>query len=447
MKVSNTQLLPKSLILLLLVVFSTQVQGQEITKDSISLSLEQAWTGANAHSKELRIKHYETGMGKEGVLDAKNEWLPKIRIHGQYGQLSNIPVFNNGINNDADFIHLEDHTSYDAGIETYFNVYNGGKTKLHLQKAETKEDLLKILEEENSSQIHYKVAQAYLDMQRSMAFEKLVKNNIYRNDRLLDQITKLYDNGVVLKSDLLRAQLQLSRQNTRFMEMENNVALARQSLNILIGYPDDQPIKPIDGLAFTLPGRDFQINIKEAVEGSPQEEIAKKQIEIKALEEKEMKTGKLPKLGVFGEYSYSYPQIKLYPYETSPYLLGMAGIKLTYDISNIYHDKHKEVAAKIAVEKQELAKQHLEDNLRKKITAAYKHFQEDLQKIEVAKMNIEQAKENYRIVNQTYFNQLSLLTDLLDADDQLLQAKFELVNSQIMAKIHYYELLNITGKL
>ena len=63
-----------------------------------------------------------------------------------------------------------------------------------------------------------------------------------------DQITELYNNGVVLKSDLLRAQLQLSQQETNLLTMENNLELSMQQLNILIGNEDDQVIKPIDGI-------------------------------------------------------------------------------------------------------------------------------------------------------------------------------------------------------
>ena len=60
-------------------------------------------------------------------------------------------------------------------------------------------------------------------MQRSMEFKQLILQNIERNEKRLDQITKLYENGVVLKSDLLRAKLQLSRQQTNLLEMKNNV--------------------------------------------------------------------------------------------------------------------------------------------------------------------------------------------------------------------------------
>ncbi|WP_417885414.1 TolC family protein [Zunongwangia sp.] len=427
----------------------SQLANAQIEKDSLALSLETAWQKANSYSKELRIKDFDIDIGKEKVLDAKRKRLPELGFDGSYGQLSNIPVFTDGIREDADFIHLEDHTTYSAGVEAYFNIYSGNKTNIYVSKAETRQELVEYLKEETTSAVHYKVAHAYLDLQRTLAFKKLILQNIERNKKRLDQITKLYENGVVLKSDLLRAKLQLSRQQTNLLEINNNASIATQSLNILIGLEDEHPINPIDSIPvnFLKATKTYQDYIADATEASPRSKIAESKIKMSELQEQNLKADKLPKIGLFGEYTYSYPQIKLYPYETAPYLLGIAGVKLSYDLSALYHDKHKEEAAKIEVRKQRLLKKDTDDKLRKGIKTSFKRLQEDLEKIEVAKMNIDQAKESYRIVNQTYFNQLSLLTDLLDADTQLLQAKFELVNSRISAKIHYYQLLKITGQL
>lgn len=155
----------------------------------------------------------------------------------------------------------------------------------------------------------------------------------------------------------------------------------------------------------------------------------------------------MPRIGFFGDYNYSYPQIKLYPYANAPYLLGVVGVKLSYTISSIYHDVHKDEEAKIIYEEQKIAQENVQDNLRKDINKAYKHYIEDQEKIEESQLSIKQATENYRILNQTYFNQLSLITDLLDADAQLLQAQFELISAQISEQLHYYQLLKNTGNL
>jgi len=433
--------------ILILLSYNHIVNAQE----SVSISLQEAWQRANTYSKELQLRNVDTKIGEEKILDAKSKWLPELGVNASYGKLANIPVFKNGILKSPEYIPLEDHSVYDAGIEAYFNLYNGHKTKTKVKQAETKQALLHYLEEASSSDIHYKVAKNYLSIQASLAFKKLIERNIYKNNERLNQIKKLYQNGVVLKSDLLRSQLQLSQQKTNLLKMENNLELSTQQLNILIGYNDDQAIVPADSIAIGFESIKtellYQDYLGQAIQLSPLEKIAQAQITLTQLYEKDVKAEKLPKIGFFGEYTYSYPQIKLYPYSNSPYLMGVAGIKVSYNISALYHDKHKEKAASISIRKQKLAKKITEDQLRIGVKTAYKRFHENLKEIKVTKMNIQQAEENYRIVNQTYFNQLALLTDLLTADTQLLQAKFELVNNQISAKLHYYQLLKTTGQL
>ena len=259
----------------------------------------------------------------------------------------------------------------------------------------------------------------------------------------------MHTGGVVLKSDLLRAQLQLSKQKTTLTTIRHDAQLAMQELNIFMGEADDQKLKPIDPIGFQQENRilNYTDYIDKAIDKSPLQRIAQQKVELSRLNLAALKADKLPRIGLFGDYSYSYPQIKLYPYENAPYLLGVVGIKLSYSISSLYHDFHKEEEAKILYEEQKMARENVQDNLRKTINIAYKRYVEDQEKIEELELNIKQAKENYRILNQTYFNQLSLITDLLDADTQLLQAQFELISAKTAEQLHYYQLLKNTGDL
>ncbi len=436
-------------LLFLLLIVGQSVKAVGAVGDSLQLSLEEAWEKANAYSKELKLRSVDIQVGGEELLNAKRKWLPHVEANANYGKLSNIPVFENGILKSPEYIPISDHSVYDAGIDAYFNLYAGHKVKVQVQQAETKQALLKYLEDETASSVRYKVAESYLDVQRSMLFKKLIEQNIRQNKKRLDQITELYNNGVVLKSDLLRAQLQLSQQETNLLTMENNLELSMQQLNILIGNEDDQVIKPIDGIEGDVSQEKLMYAdyLEQAMKTAPIEKIAQSQIDLSKLSEKQVKSDKLPQIGLFGEYAYSYPQIKLYPYAEAPYLMGIAGVKISYNISALYHDKHKEKAAAITVARQELAKLQADDQLRIQLKSAYKKLHEDLAQIDVSGMNVQQAEENYRIVNQTYFNQLALLTDLLTADTQLLQAKFDLVNRQIAARLHCYQILKITGQL
>ncbi|WP_320168202.1 TolC family protein [Mangrovibacterium marinum] len=435
--------------LVLLVSISQLLMANSGPADSVKLSLEEAWAKADAFSKELKLKNADIQIGQEELLNAKRMKLPHIEAEASYGKLSNIPVFVDGILESPSYIPIDDHSVYDASIDAYFNLYAGNKLRVQVQQAESRQDLLNYIADQTSSEVHYKVAQSYLALQRANCFLKLIEQNILQSEKRLAQISDLYDNGLVLKSDLLRAQLQLSQQQTNLLAMKNQLDLSTQQLNILIGNADEQAIDPTDSIAGDE-SREILLYsqyVEQTLQSSPLEKIAQTQVHLSKLAEKQAKSDKLPRIGLFGEYTYSYPQTKLYPYEQAPYLMGVAGLKISYNISAIYHDKHKEKAAAIRHARQELAHQQTNDQLRIALKSAYRKLHEDLAQVDVAKMSISQAAENYRIVNQTYFNQLTLLTDLLTADTQLLQARFDLVNRQLSARLHYYQILKITGQL
>ncbi|PRZ27812.1 TolC family protein [Flavobacterium granuli] len=442
---SNTYKIVLPLFLFALV----SVKAQVVIQDSIPISLEKAWKKTAINSKEIKMKQLHTASGTEAVKNAKSKQLPEIGFNANYGKLANIPIFNNGILHHADYIPLKDHSIYGATIDAYFDIYNGHKLKTNIEKESAKQELSRYIEEETTESVHYQVAETYLKLQLFLEFEKLVKQNVYQNEARLRLIQKLHSAGVVLKSDLLRAQLQLSKQKTSLTEIRHNAQLAMQELNIFMGDPDNQKLKPTDPIGFQQENKilSYTDYVDSAIDKSPLQKIAQQKVELSKLNLAALKADKLPRIGLFGDYSYSYPQIKLYPYENAPYLLGVVGVKLSYSISSLYHDVHKEEEANILYEEQKMAQENVQDNLRKAINTAYKRYVEDQEKIEELELNIKQATENYRILNQTYFNQLSLITDLLDADTQLLQAQFELISAKTAEQLHYYQLLKHTGDL
>jgi outer membrane protein TolC len=74
-------------------------------------------------------------------------------------------------------------------------------------------------------------------------------------------------------------------------------------------------------------------------------------------------------------------------------------------------------------------------------------YNEAIHRIQVIKKSIEQAEANYNIQNTKYANQLTLLTDLLEADNLYHESRFNYVQANVAALSIYYRLLFITGKL
>lgn len=415
--------------------------------DHLMLTLNQVWEKAEVNNRTVQMQDFKIRRTIEGIKDAQAERLPEISAEGEYAKVSNMPVYENGLFHSPSQFEVV-HTSYSFGADAYLNLYHGGKANLKIAEQKKENEIAQEQKKLTVSEVKLRATAYYLDLQRSKIFKVLLLKDISDQQKQLEEIRQLLKNGVVLKSDLLRVTLKLSRQKMALVQLNNDMAIANQKLNILMGLADEVVVETTDAEQDQLPVlQAYSSYLTEAMQHSFAYKISEKETELRKLELKDVKANVSFKLGLFANYAYSYPQIFIYPYSVAVYGLGMAGVKASFPISAFYHNTHKTRAAALQFQQQEVAHLDTEDKIRQEVNEAFLRYRESLTRIDVAKENITQATENLRIVNNTYFNQLSLVTDLLDADTQLLQTRFDLASAKIAAQLQYYQLQKAIGNL
>lgn len=429
----------------ILIVNSLNAQNKPDTVTAVPLSLSEIWAKADAYSKVIKIQALKVAASEKEINDAKAAVLPELSVKGNLERASNLPMYENGLL-EPPTQHNIIHTRYKIGSEAYFNLYNGNKTNLKISAENTRHQLISEQLHLSAADIHLRATTYYLDIQQHLQFRDLVVKNIAEQEKQLAQIRDFQKNGVVLNSDVLRAELKLSRQKMLLVQLENDITIASQKLNILIGEATNFRVLPGESTD-TLPLEPAETYVNAALQHSHQYKISAQQTTLSKIKVQDIKGNLAPKAGLYAEYNYAYPQTMLYPYAAAPYGFGIIGIKAAFPVSGFYHNKNKVAAARIELSQQTLEQQHLEEDLRQQINEARIRYEEDLQRITVARENVVQATENYRIVTNTYANQTALITDLLDADVQLLQTKFELSASLVAARLQYYKLQYIIGDL
>lgn len=432
---------------MLFAFFSIQTAASQNPEQN-TLTLTDVWKKADVYNRQLQMQYLRVQGMEARTKAAKDERLPEVKANGVYARVSNLAIYEDGLFN-APTQYPVVHGYYQFGADAYLNVYNGGKTTREIKVRETEAELAKEQQNLTGTEIRYKAAALYFDVYRGRMYEKVMLQDIAEREKELTEIRQLHKNGVVLKSDLLRAELKLSKQKMTLLEIRNGIAIANQRLNIMIGQADSvENHLAIDTLLLPqAPARTYEDYLADAYEHSFAFKISEKETALSELKLKDVKSNVLPKVGLYAEYAYTYPQILFYPYSIALYGLGQVGVKAGVPISALYQNKHKKQEAKINLERQEIEHADTKDHVREDVKAAYLRYTEALTRIGVANENITQAKENYRIVNNTYFNQLSLLTDLLDAETQLLQSRFDLTTAAVTAQLQYYQLLKATGNL
>jgi outer membrane protein len=440
---------PKKLcfLLLLALTFHLASAQKKDTVKTVSLTIAQVWEQASVYNKTIQMQQLRVQSSVENIKDAKADRLPDVTAEAEYARVSNLPIYENGLfNAHSNFPVL--HTFYRVGGDASFNLYNGNKTNIKISEEETAHQIA--IEQKNltTAQIKLRAAAFYLDLQRSIIFRNLLLRDIADQEKQLEQIRQLQKNGVVLKSDVLRAELQLSRQRLSLVQINNDIMIANQKLDIMIGQPDDTNVTPLSAPSSdSLSIKSYNQYLADAMSHSFQYKISERETELRELQLRDVKANVSPRVSLFANYAYAYPQIQFYPYAGALYGLGMTGIRASFPITSFYHNFHKTKAAELEYKRQEIEHSDTQDAIKQQVKEAYLRYTEALNRIDVAKTNIAQASENLRILNNTYFNQLSLVTDLLDADTQLLQTRFDLAAAQIAAQLQYYRLQEAIGNL
>ena len=439
----------KACVLLPFIFLTLCVTAQQPhdTTTPLHLSIGQIWEQAELNNKRIEMSRLRVQSSEESLKDAKAERLPEINAAGAYARVTNMPIYEDGLfHTPQQFPVL--HNYYKIGGEAYFNVYNGNKTNLEIKKEATEHAITLQQQNLTVSEVKFNAAVCYLDLARSCWFKELIAKDIAEQEKQLAHIRELQKNGVVLKSDVLRAELKLSRQKMGMVEIDNDIAIASQKLANMIGADEHVLIAPDTSMAepVVISGT-YEDYLAAAIEHAYEYKISEGETALKKLSLKQIKANISPKIGLFAEYAWAYPEIQFYPYAAATYGLGMYGVKAAFPISSFYHNKHKKKVAELQLKRQEVEHKEVGDEIKEQVNEAFLRYKEALTRIDVAKTNVKQATENLRIVNNTYFNQLSLVTDLLDADTQLLQTRFDLVSANIAARVRYYQLQKVIGNL
>ncbi|WP_010249488.1 TolC family protein [Myroides injenensis] len=444
MKLSKTVLILGVLMLL----FTTHIYAQHTEKIQ-PLSLEEIWKVAEMNNRQLKLSDLYHQQSKIEILEAKDLLLPEISLGADVKLNSKFLIYDNGLFSSAQDVPVKGY-GYAVGYNLNFNLYNGGKDKRNIamkKQAETRKQYEVDLQNQS---VKYNVAGAFFDLYKFLHFYDFLYAEIESEKKQLRLIESLHKNGTVLKSDVLRSSVKLSQLELSLSDITKKIEIAKQRINILMRRENDMElaIKYEDDMQLNANTfSDYNDYLDIAFTKSPAYKIAGSDIKWSELNVKQVKASLLPKVSLYSNYNYTYPQISFYPYSNDLWGFGQTGIKVQYSIDNLYKSKHTITLAQIvsnqAKEKAEIKKEEISLQVKE----AYLQQKQALQSVETAEKNIIKTTETLRVIRSSYLNQESLLTDLLEAENALLEAKFNLTIAQTNVKVTHIRLLAIIGIL
>lgn len=413
------------------------------------LTLEDIWKTATSHNRQIKLSGLNVKESNIAVKEASDRLLPELNVAGDFKLNSKFRLYDKGLFASPQEVPVSNY-GYGVGYNFNLNVFNGGKERRNINIKKEEETRKQYEFDLQKNSVKYNAAVAYFNLYKFLQFREFIVSEITAEKKQLALIENLNKNGIVLKSDVLRTSVKLSQLELSLSDVEKKIDITKERLNIIMGRDSNEQIDITYQNNFdikTARDTDYADYIDIALNQSPDYKIVLSDIKLSEMNIKQVKAALLPKVSMFSNYNYTYPQISFYPYSNDLWGFGQTGIRVQFSIDNLYKNKHSVAHAEIikdaAKEKADIRK----DDITMQVKEAYLQRQQASESVETAEKNITKSSETVRVIRNSYLNQESLLTDLLDAENMLLEAKFNLTTAQVDLQLSHFRLLAIIGIL
>jgi outer membrane protein TolC len=418
-----------------------------LAQDSLShkvLPLPQVVNLAVSNSVQLKVGDKNTELARQKIEISKLYQLPVISSSASYGYISNADIWSPSFSD-----HQKGHIPHQAvslTVQAAEVIFKGGEITNTLKQASLEEQVAVLAQDKNTEDIKFLVVAQYLDIFRYINLRQVYVNNAILAEHRLANILSLEKQGVVTQNDVLRTKLTLSDYRLAILKTDNAIAILNKQLNMVTGRPDSARLVPDSTLLkYQMPVRSLAVFIEQGYQENHELKIAATENRIAETNIKILGSDRYPQISLFSGSSLQRPFLNSIPAIDVYTNIWRAGISISYNISSIYQSPRKIRAGKIALEqslqKEVLQKQNLEVN----IGSRYIKYGEAKDELQTYRNDLRSAEENYRIVEKKYFNQLALLTDLIDATSTKIEAETKVINAEINTVYNYFLLQKAIG--
>lgn len=430
-------------ILSLSVKVTAQVQ-QNVTK----IRLSEALAMAQQHNKNLLVQELHTQNAKIRIKQQQQARQPDVVYHTNFHVLSNIGQYEEGILHKATSYEVP-RLKYNFTLDASMPIYQGGSINAAVALAKFGSEVANLPQQSKVKDVNFQLTTLFLQALHLEEQQALLLKKMSEDSVVIHHIQQLKNNEAVTHNDVLRAQLQLSKHRIAYSDLGSELAILAHEVQTILSLPSTDTLLLVteDLLHEHQQKETTEELVQFAFRNNYNYLISQKDITKAQLNWKLSRAAALPKISMTSNYGWNYPNFMFFPPEAHLYRFGMVGFNFQMPITQGYKNKRQMMQAKNAITIAQLAAEEEEEQLHHKVFAAQERWLEADKKILIATEAIQQAKENYRIVKLKYQNQLSLITELMDADNTLLEAESYLISLQINKELKYYHIQYTIGKL
>jgi outer membrane protein TolC len=299
--------------------------------------------------------------------------------------------------------------------------------------------------QKDQQDIKLNVIQTYYNLYKLQQTKIVLDSNITQTQVRVNDISKFKNAGLALNNDVMRAELQKTNLLVSQADVESAIDITNFNMCILLGLDISTKIEVENPEVV----KDANTTIQSLIASSyaDRAEFKAQDYRTKAADYqiKASKSAYMPTVSAVGNGYYNNPNQRIFPQENNFKATWDVGVSVSWNIMQLYTARAIVSDAKNQKAQLQQATAQIKDGISMEVNAAYETLKVALLKIDLAQRAIDQATENKRILDNRFGAQVALLSDVLEADQFLLQAQTNLLNAQADAAIANYKLQRSLG--
>ena len=414
-------------------------------QNSRPLDIHNLFTLIDTHNSSVRVSKTSIEAARHDVDAAKSQRLPDINA-----QLS-ASLIGNALLTDRNFSEVHGLHSPHFGnqfiIDASQTIYSGGALTAGIRMSELGLEKAGIASELTIQQQRFLVLSQYLDLEKIANREQVVKSNIELTKRIISDIKERHRQGVALKNDITRYELQMQTLQLELTKLRNQRSIVNHQLCVSLGIATSDSIVPTERVADKTYARDTEAQWQFAAMSSPTLRMAAVDEQMAGQKEKLAKSELLPKVAIVAQNNFNGPITFELPPVNKNLNIWYVGVGISYPVSSLFKSNKKLRAARVAVREAQEQKAVAKEMVGNQMQAAWTNYQQSYVELQTQQKSVELARQNFEVVNDRYINQLALVTDMIDASNMRLDAELAEVDARINIAYAYYKMKYIAGEL
>ena len=415
------------------------------------MTVDELFQLVESNSKTLQERKISVEFAQRGIEAARAQRLPDVNATLSASYNGNVVVMDRDFGNAQGF--SAPHFGNSFALEAQQTVYAGGAIDAGIRMAELQHDMAQTAQRSTSNAQRFMALGQYLDLYKIQNRMQVYVQNIGLTQRLIADIQAKQQQGMALKNDVTRYELQMETLRLGLRKLQDQQSVLSHQLCNTLGLPDviirpDTLLASVwEGDARQAEGAQLGAWQQTALVNSPAMEQAGLSTQMARQQLRMARSELMPKVALVAADNFSGP----FTYDLPPIDKNInfwyVGIGVRYPLSSLFKGNRKVRQAEVGIRQSQQQQAVTEELLDNQVQQAWTLYQQSYVELDTQQKSVQLALQNYQVVSDRYLNQLALITDMLDASNILLNAQLLEVDARINIAYAYYRIKYIAGTL